>query len=236
MRGGEGDQAALGASAPGHGVGSPVPAVVRFRPIGRVLWRRSVRAQLSRFHRVEELLARRSPTVETDPGFAQAAVALICVPDPDSILLIRRSERPGDPWSGQMGLPGGRRGDSDHDLLATAVRETEEEVGIRLSSEDLVGALDDLTPRTILLPRIVVRPYVFRLPRRADVRHSPEVAATAWVGLDHLLGPGIYGDWDVEAGGRRMQFPGYRLSEGVVWGMTERILTPFLRALADQTY
>jgi 8-oxo-dGTP pyrophosphatase MutT (NUDIX family) len=85
-----------------------------------------VRAQLSRFHRVEELLARRLPTVPTDSSYAQAAVALVCVPDPDAILLIRRSERAGDPWSGQMGLPGGRRDSSDRDLLATAVRETEE--------------------------------------------------------------------------------------------------------------
>jgi 8-oxo-dGTP pyrophosphatase MutT (NUDIX family) len=196
-----------------------------------VLWRRSVRAQLSRFHRIGEVLAGRSPTVETDPSYAQAAVALVCVPDPDAILLIRRSERPGDPWSGQMGLPGGRRGVSDPDLLSTAVRETAEEVGIQLSEADVAGALDDLTPRTVLLPRIVVRPYVFRLPRRTHVRHNPEVAAAAWVDLDRLLGPGIYGDWDVEAGGRRMRFPGYRLPEGIVWGMTERILTPFLQAL-----
>jgi hypothetical protein len=72
---------------------------------------------------------------------------------------------------------------------------------------------------------------VFRLPRRFDLRHNPEVAATTWVNLDRLLRPGVYGDWEVEAGGRRMHFPGYRLDEGVVWGMTERILTPFLQAL-----
>ena len=196
-----------------------------------MLWRRSVRAQLSRFHRVEDLLAQRSPLVETDPSYTQAAVALVCVPDPDAILLIRRSERAGDPWSGQMGLPGGRRATSDLDLLATALRETEEEVGLRLSALDMAGALDDLTPRTALLPRIVVRPYVFRLPRRFDLRHNPEVAATTWVDLDRLLGPDVYGDWEVEAGGRRMHFPGYRIDEGVVWGMTERILTPFLQAL-----
>jgi 8-oxo-dGTP pyrophosphatase MutT (NUDIX family) len=196
-----------------------------------VLRRWSVRAQLSRFHRVEDLLAQRSPLVETDPSYTQAAVALVCVPDPDAILLIRRSERAGDPWSGQMGLPGGRRATSDPDLLATARRETEEEVGLQLSEQDVAGVLDDLTPRTAVLPRIVVRPYVFRLPRRFDLRRNPEVAATTWVDLDRLLGAGVYGEWEVEAGGRRMHFPGYRLDEGVVWGMTERILTPFLQAL-----
>jgi 8-oxo-dGTP pyrophosphatase MutT (NUDIX family) len=196
-----------------------------------MLRRRSVRAQLSRFHRLEELLAGRPPTFETDPTRAQAAVALVCVPDPDAILVIRRSEHPADPWSGQMGLPGGRRGVDDAELVETAIRETAEEVGLPLSSQDLVGVLDDLVPRTVVLPRIAVRPFVFRLDRRVALRPNAEVAATVWADLDRLLQPGVYQEWDVEAGGRRLRYPGYRLDEGIVWGMTERILTPFLGLL-----
>ena len=68
----------------------------------------------------------------------EAAVAIVraAVPD-DSILLIRRAEREGDSWSGHWSFPGGRREPEDPDLLHTALRELEEECGIRLPREKL---------------------------------------------------------------------------------------------------
>ena len=99
-----------------------------------------------------------------------AAVAVVLAPEPESVLLIRRAERAGDPWSGHMALPGGRRRSRpDHDLVATAIRETAEEVGLALGPEQLIGALDDVVPRTPVLPPIAVRPFVFR-PLRTPPR------------------------------------------------------------------
>jgi 8-oxo-dGTP pyrophosphatase MutT (NUDIX family) len=83
----------------------------------------------TRLDRLARWLSSRSPREEYDPAYAEAAVAILLVPDPDSMLLIRRAERGDDPWSGQMGLPGGRRHATDPDLRHTAVRETLEEVG-----------------------------------------------------------------------------------------------------------
>ena len=61
------------------------------------------------------------------------------------VLLIRRAENPRDPWSGHMAFPGGREAPEDRDLLATAVRETHEEVGLDLQrSAHLLGRLDAL--------------------------------------------------------------------------------------------
>ena len=59
-------------------------------------------------------------------GSARAAVAIVVRPrvDEDEILLIRRSQRADDPWSGHMAFPGGRSEPSDADLCATAIRET----------------------------------------------------------------------------------------------------------------
>jgi 8-oxo-dGTP pyrophosphatase MutT (NUDIX family) len=155
-------------------------------------------------------------------------VALVLVPSPDALLLIRRAERAGDPWSGHMALPGGRREPADDDLVTTAIRETAEEVGLRLSRADLLGRLDDLVPRIATLPPVAVRPYVFTLPERPALALNDEVASYRWVYLDLLLHPDTYHTVRIDIRGERRDVPAYRLEEAIVWGMTERILSGFL--------
>jgi 8-oxo-dGTP pyrophosphatase MutT (NUDIX family) len=180
--------------------------------------------------RLDRLAARIAghPPVEADQvtadGLRWAAVAVVLVPEPDALLLIRRAERLGDPWSGHMALPGGRQDPTDADLVATAIRETEEEVGVVLPRERLVGALDDVAPRTPVLPPIAVRPFVFRLPERPELRLNPEVASAAWIGLDTLLHPDTYTTVTLHLHGRERVVQGYQLADALVWGMTERIL------------
>jgi 8-oxo-dGTP pyrophosphatase MutT (NUDIX family) len=158
-------------------------------------------------------------------------VAIILVPDPDAILLIRRAERTGDPWSGHMALPGGRRETEDPDLLATAMRETFEEVGLRLRAEDLAGNLDDVVPRTPVLPPIAVRPFVFILSTRPAITLNAEVASAQWVTLDHFLRADTHHPVRLEVAGQSRQVQAYQLEDGIVWGMTERILTSFVSVL-----
>jgi 8-oxo-dGTP pyrophosphatase MutT (NUDIX family) len=160
-----------------------------------------------------------------------AAVAVILAPDPDSILLIRRAEQAGDPWSGHMALPGGRQDPAEPDLMATAIRETAEEVGFDLRPEHLLGTLDDVVPRTPSLPPIAVRPYVFGLDRRPTLTLNPEVAAARWIPLDLLLHPDTYHSVRLEIRGESREFPAYRLDDSVVWGMTERILSSLFEHL-----
>jgi 8-oxo-dGTP pyrophosphatase MutT (NUDIX family) len=174
--------------------------------------------------RVAERLAAHRPTVADDPALRWAAVVIVLVPDPDALLLIRRAERPGDPWSGHMALPGGRRSPGDPDLLATAIRETEEEVGVRLEPGTLIGALDDVAPRTPVLPPIAVRPFVFTLAERPPLALNREVASAAWVELDTLLHPDTYRTVTLQLHGADREVQGYQVAESLVWGMTERIL------------
>ena len=162
-----------------------------------------------------------------------AAVAILLAPDPDSLLLIRRADRPGDPWSGHMALPGGRQDPADADLVATAIRETAEEVGLHLERDRLIGALDDVVPRTPVLPPIAVRPFVFGLEGRPPLTPNPEVAAARWVPLDLLLHPRTYNSVRIELRGENREFPAYRLEDSIVWGMTERILSSLLTHLRD---
>jgi 8-oxo-dGTP pyrophosphatase MutT (NUDIX family) len=176
----------------------------------------------------QRLAAHRPVSDEGDAALIWAAVAVVLVPSPDAVLLIRRAEREGDPWSGHMALPGGRRDPEDEDLVATAIRETVEEVGFRLDRADLLGGLDDVVPRTQVLPPIAVRPFVFGLGERPPLTPNPEVAGVRWVHLDHLLHPETYHSARLEIRGEPRDFPAYRVDESIVWGMTERILTGLL--------
>lgn len=182
--------------------------------------------------RLARALASRSARTEDDPALSRAAVAVIFAPNPDAILLIRRAERTGDPWSGQMGLPGGRFGAGDLDLLVTAIREATEEVGIRLERHQLVGPLDDVAPRSPHLPPLMVRPYVFALPERPHVAVNDEVADHSWVSVEQLRHPDTYRSTRIEFPGLSREFPAYHIGPIPIWGMTERILTPLLQLLS----
>jgi 8-oxo-dGTP pyrophosphatase MutT (NUDIX family) len=169
-------------------------------------------------------------TIEA-PGSQPAAVALILVPDATGLaaLFIHRAERAGDPWSGQVALPGGRREPADTDLLATAIRETREETGVDLGPAELLGSLNDLHPRTPSLPPVSVRPFVFALPARPALVPTAEVQRAFWLPLVALAQPGVYSEVTVTVRGTAFNVPGYQVADELIWGLTERIVTPFLR-------
>jgi 8-oxo-dGTP pyrophosphatase MutT (NUDIX family) len=160
-----------------------------------------------------------------------AAVALVLAPDASaiggvSLLLVRRSEREGDPWSGHMALPGGHAHLEDADLLQTARRETLEEVGIDLADAELLGRLDDVTP--MRSSDMAVRPFVFWTATRPSATLSSEVAEVLWVRLDELAGDALRSTRDVEVRGAILRVPAYVIEERVVWGMTFYLLERFL--------
>jgi 8-oxo-dGTP pyrophosphatase MutT (NUDIX family) len=186
----------------------------------------------TRLIRLRERLAAHQPSTDDDASLLWAAVAVILTPEPDAILLIRRAERTGDPWGGHMALPGGRREPTDQDLLSTAIRETEEEVGIQLDRAHLAGTLDDVVPRTPVLPPVAVRPFVFLAPVRPGLTLNAEVAAANWVTIDHLVHPGTHHLVRLDVAGNPRVVQAYELENAMVWGMTERIITSLLQQLS----
>jgi 8-oxo-dGTP pyrophosphatase MutT (NUDIX family) len=186
----------------------------------------------TRLVRLRERLAGYQPSTDDDASLLWAAVAVILTPEPDSVLLIRRAERTGDPWGGHMALPGGRREPDDEDLLTTVIRETSEEVGIQLDREHLAGTLDDVVPRTPVLPPVAVRPFVFLAPVRPVLTPNAEVAAADWVTIDYLLHPGTHHLVRLDVAGDTRLVHAYQLENAIVWGMTERIITSLLQQLS----
>src|SRR5207249_4979472 len=186
--------------------------------------------------RVRDALEDHRAKPETAPEARPAAVALILLEGPPShgleALFIRRAERSDDPWSGQVALPGGRYDPGDVDLLVTAIRETREETGVDLSAAERLGVLDDLYPRTPTLPAVVVRPFVFALASRPTLVPGVEAARVFWLPLDRLSQRGVRRDFTLPVRGVERTFPAYVVDEIVIWGMTERILTPFLKLIS----
>ena len=183
------------------------------------------------FASLRAALGARTPVRIDDPIAAQAAVALVLIAEADDLaaLFIRRAEFSGDPWSGHMALPGGRRHAADRDPLMTAIRETREETGILLEESDYLGELDDFTPRVQTLPRIVVRPHVFGLKKRPAVTLSDEVAGFVWLTVTELRSS--YREVDVQVRGATMRVQAFVSGPNVVWGLTERIVSPFIHLL-----
>lgn len=166
-------------------------------------------------------------------GVRAAAVALVLRPAAEDVelLLIKRAERAGDPWSGHMAFPGGRRDPEDPDTVATAVRETHEEVGVELGAP--LGALDEVAPVSGL-PPIVVSPYVFAVGPGVIATPNHEVEAAVWIPLRELAHPGVAAEHLLETvTGTARRFPAIGTRGYVIWGMTHRILSDFLRLAAE---
>lgn len=162
---------------------------------------------------------------------AVAAVVTLVRPGPSSaeILFIERATREGDPWSGHIAFPGGRRDPADASLLATAIRETEEEVGLRLAPSSLLTRLDDFLTRN---NDTQVAQFVFELAERTPpLAPNAEVASVLWTPIDVLRSPQHAGTMTLVREGISYELPTVRLGEHVLWGMTYRMTRALLEAL-----
>ena len=161
---------------------------------------------------------------EERPG---AAVAIIIDPKRQgaSILLIKRTERQDDPWSGQIAFPGGHKSGDDRTSLETAIREASEEVGIHLIDHDVLGVLPLVYSRT---RRVLVAPLVFELKGDVIVHLNEEVAESFWVQISELSKIKVTkSEVNVEEG--KLTVDSYVYGERVIWGLTFRIINILLK-------
>ncbi len=179
--------------------------------------------------RVREVLGGSLPAGVDPPGPFAAAVATILRQAPAGleVLFIKRAERDGDPWSGHMAFPGGRREPHDSDLYSTALRETVEEIGVDLSKHaELVGVLEDqdATGRRTREP-LPTRPYVFELRGAPDIVLSAEVTEVVWAPVEPLRSGHKKTSIDIDWKGDKYTLPAWDVDGRVVWGLTYRMLS-----------
>ena len=143
-----------------------------------------------------------------------------------NILMIKRAEREGDPWSGHMAFPGGRMDKTDANGYSVAVRETEEEVGLTLGPQDrCLGRLSDLNAR----PRkhtlgMAVCPFIFHLEREVEFTPNYEGAEVVWVPLEFLLDSGNREKMTWDYKGVKIPLPCYQYEQRCIWGLSLMML------------
>src|SRR5215469_17324610 len=152
----------------------------------------------------------------------EAAVAIVHAREPvEAVLLMRRSVRPDDPWSGHWSCQGGRREAHDLNLLETALRELEEECGIRLRPADLETALPARIARRAEPPYLLVAPFVLRVDRHLPtVLDTMEAVETLWVPLSLLRDPSRHAMQSVPGRPAEMHFQAIDLNGTPLWGFT----------------
>ena len=166
----------------------------------------------------------------------RSAVALILqVRDGElHILMIKRAEREGDPWSGHMAFPGGRKDPGDVNGFACAVRETDEEIGLQLLDEDLcIGRLSEINAMKRLRGfGMAVTPFVFRLTREVSFDPNHEVAEIVWVPLEFLLETDNREQMEWQFRGVDLTLPCYFFEGRRIWGLSLSMLDELLSLVA----
>jgi len=147
------------------------------------------------------------------------------------LFFIERAHHPGDPWSGNIGFPGGRRDPVDATLRHTAERETMEEVGIDLAPTAYLGRLSDIVGAN--LP-VRVSCFVYGLTAPVVPVFSDEVRDAFWYGLDELWLPERHVSAKVRFGKQTLEAPAIDFGlpgKPVLWGITYRLVSQFRELL-----
>lgn len=169
--------------------------------------------------------------LEIPSNAREASVLMLIYPDGEqaSTVFIKRAGKDHrDRHKGQISFPGGKREMIDRDLSDTALRETEEEIGVPAHSVQL---LSPLTPLYIPVSNFLVHPFVgFRHEKPKFILQTEEVEDVIEIPLNHFRSPTTlyHTDIPVHNGIILKNVPCYDLNGTVLWGATAMILSEFL--------
>ncbi|MEX2115301.1 MAG: CoA pyrophosphatase [Bacteroidota bacterium] len=179
--------------------------------------------------RIEEFLKRRQRSELDRPDLVHAGVLILLFHKNTElhVLLTKRSSDV-EHHRGQISFPGGAVDDNDADIIATAVRETEEEIGIPASVINVLGLFDDTwTPSGFR-----ITPVIGFTHARPEVRLNPiEVEEVLEVPLSFFLDPRNERVKELTRGGATVDVYFYTHGTNEIWGATAAMLRSLVRAL-----
>jgi len=181
------------------------------------------------FLHLKDKLASINPSKDGDQ--VEAVVAILLWDEPGGglqALLVQRAEREGDPWSGQIGLPGGRVKQAVETPRTALHREVEEEVGIKLEEVGVeLGSLSVGHPMRRLEMR--VQPWVYGLTVKPMISIGSEIASSFWTDLADL--PSTKKMSEITVRNQPWSVESFVVEGKIVWGFTYRVLTELLPIL-----
>ncbi len=180
---------------------------------------------------LHQVLAHRTKKTVGDSSLTPASVLLLLYPKDGEycILLNKRSDRV-EHHKGEISLPGGARDPEDRDSLETALRETEEEMGIQRGDVTVLGQLDEVATRSRFLVQVfagtIEYPYKFN-------PSAVEIAEVLEVPISSLRDPAnVRVETHVENGTSVTSYA-YGYNQHLIYGATAKILQQFLELLEE---
>lgn len=182
------------------------------------------------YEEISRALSHPAPATFESPGYMKAAVAMVLSQGGNGlrILFIERATHPGDPWSGNIGFPGGKVEPSDAGAKEAAERETMEELSVDLSCAKYLGRLSDLDGSHL---SVQLSCFVYLIEPDIGFIMSDEVKDVFWVDLDMLTDSSRHGMHQFTFAGDRFESPCVKLpydDKPVLWGLTYRMVGDFL--------
>lgn len=160
-----------------------------------------------------------------DKDAIDSAVLILLFPDNEDFhfILTGRTETV-EHHKGQISLPGGVR-ENQETLVTTALRETEEEIGVQRKD---IAILGELTPLHTLVSGFMIHPFVGSLENRPEPNpHVEEVSSVHSVSLSELLEDSRTVSEKRTFNGIPVEVPFYQFDSVQVWGATSMILSEF---------
>lgn len=176
-------------------------------------------------HRLQRHRPWRLRTVGREAG---VLLALTDSADPEVIVTLRSPYL--STHSGEMAFPGGKRDPEDPDLLATALREAEEEIALPPGQVEVIGSLGQVVSKHLLQ----VTPWVGVIPSRLPLEPNPgEIDSIHRVPLSYLLDPANRRLDQIDFAGKVRYVPAWHWQGEVIWGLTAYILAELLNVGFD---
>lgn len=174
-----------------------------------------------------QLAPRHRKFVLPESGAIDASVLLLLYPQKDiwHLVFIRRPDYPGA-HSGQISFPGGKQDPEDLNSEMTALRETEEEIGIPAERIKILGKLSRLY---IPISHFLVHPYVGWLEEAPEFRpDKEEVRYILEVPLQDFFDPAIIREKSIITENGLLEIPFFAIHNEEIWGATAMIMNEFI--------
>ena len=167
---------------------------------------------------------------------AAVAISLRSGVSGPEILMIQRAVREGDPWSGHMGFPGGRKDASDVTDVACAKRETREEISFDLDTHgELVCQLSDVnTGWRADRPEMLVAPFIFKVDSTPSFELNHEVDDTLWIPLNFLLDDANRGRHQWDWRGEVLESDAFTYDGRLIWGLSLMMIDELLEIIGGR--